>query len=227
MTRPSYVVRQAMPEDIPRIIELCKAVYTEGPPWSEKQLLSHQAIFPEGQLLVTDESGGMVVGFAASLIVRWDDYDWTTPWRDFTAGGYFTNHDPKSGRTLYGAEIMVHPAHQGTGAGSALYKFREELVRRLGLLRIRAGARLRGYHQHAKQMTAEDYTHAVIEGRLKDPTLSFQLKRGFHVLRVISGYLRHDSESMGFAAVIEWINPEVATAEDFVHLHESEFHTTS
>lgn len=224
MTKPRYVVRQTEERDIPAIIDLCTCVYPDSPAWSEAQLRSHQKVFPEGQLVVEDKNTGKVIGFAASLIVRWDDYEWETPWRDFTASGFFTNHDPENGRTLYGAEIMVHPSCQGTGAGTKLYKAREDLTRRLGLLRIRAGARLRSYHKHAKKMNAEDYTHAVIEGKLRDLTLSFQLKRGFHVLRVVSGYLRHDPESLGYAAIIEWINPEVATEEDYRHLRESEFH---
>jgi hypothetical protein len=33
---------------------------------------------------------------------------------------------------------------------------------------------------------------------------------------VVSGYLRHDPESLGHAAVIEWLNPEVATDADRV-----------
>jgi hypothetical protein len=34
------------------------------------------------------------------------------------------------------------------------------------------------------------------------------LHRGFKVLKVVSGYLQYDPESLGYAAVIEWINPE-------------------
>jgi GNAT superfamily N-acetyltransferase len=224
MTQNRYVVRNAKPEDIVSIIGMCRAVYPGSPPWTEGQLLSHQTVFPEGQFVVANELTGVIVGFAASLILSWDDYDWSTPWRDFTAGGSFTNHDPQNGRTLYGAEIMVHPDYQGTGAGSLLYKTRESLAQRLGILRIRAGARLRGYHKHAQNMSAEDYTHAVIEGKLTDPTLSFQLKRGFYVLRVISDYLKHDPESLGFAALIEWINTEVARETDYRHLKASIFH---
>lgn len=224
MKKFSYRVRLAGPADVPAMITLCEAVYPESPSWTEKQLLSHQAIFPEGQLVVEDEADGTVVGFAASLIVRWDDYAWDTAWRDFTGGGYFTNHDPENGKTLYGAEIMVHPERQGTGAGSCLYRAREELVRRLKLLRIRAGARLVGYHRYVEQLSPEDYVHQVIDGKIFDSTLNFQLKKAFFVLRVIGGYLRHDSESLGYAAVIEWINPEVATPEDYEHLNQSKFH---
>ncbi|MHB1299151.1 MAG: hypothetical protein ACYC0B_11535, partial [Gemmatimonadaceae bacterium] len=37
------------------------------------------------------------------------------------------------------------------------------------------------------------------------------LNRGFEVLAVVEGYLRHDPESLGWAALIEWLNPAVAT----------------
>jgi GNAT superfamily N-acetyltransferase len=120
----------------------------------------------------------------------------------------FTNHDPDHGRTLYAAEVMVDPERQGLGIGSQLYAARQDLVTRLGLRRIRAGARLRGYHQFAQEMSPREYVTRVERGELTDPTLSFQLGRGFRVLAVTSGYLRHDPESLGFAAVIEWLNPD-------------------
>ncbi len=109
---------------------------------------------------------------------------------------------------------MVHPARQGQGIGSRLYQSREALVRRLGLLRIRAGARLRGYHQVADQISPAEYVREVVSRKRPDPTLTFQLSRGFRVLAVVSGYLIHDPESRGYAAVIEWLNPEVATPQD-------------
>jgi hypothetical protein len=51
---------------------------------------------------------------------------------------------------------------------------------------------------------------------LGDPTLTFQLHQGFHVLAVAPNYLGKDPESLGFAAVIEWLNPKVAKPEDSV-----------
>jgi GNAT superfamily N-acetyltransferase len=156
-----------------------------------------------------------VVGMAASLIVLWDDYDTKASWRDFTDGGMFTNHDPDRGRTLYGAEVMVHPDLQGRGIGSALYTSRRALVQRLGLLRIRAGARLRGYHRCAASESAEEYVARVVAGACADPTLSFQLRHGFHVLAVAPDYLHRDPESLGYAAVIEWVNRLVARPEDY------------
>lgn len=219
----NYSVRRSELKDIPAIVEICRAVYPGSPTWSPHQLASHQEVFPEGQMVVVSNETQKIVGMASSLIVDWHDYDWNTPWRDFTDHGMFTNHNPVSGRTLYGAEIMVHPDCQRTGVGQLIYEVREDLARRLNLLRIRAGARLIGYHAHASKMSADEYVLAVVNGTLQDATLSFQLKRGFHVLRVISGYLRHDPESLGNAAVIEWINPNVATNADYSHLRDSMF----
>jgi hypothetical protein len=50
---------------------------------------------------------------------------------------------------------------------------------------------------------------------LGDPTLSFQLRRGFDVIAVVSNYLRHDPESLGYAAIIERLNKHVAKTKDY------------
>lgn len=203
-----FEVRTTREEDSPEIIELCAEVYPASHPWGREQLASHLRVFPEGQLVAVERSSGRIVGMAASLIIPWDDYDIDANWRDFTDGGMFTNHDPENGRTLYGAEIMVRPAYQGRGVGSLLYRARRDLVRRLGLRRIRAGARLRGYSRWADRLTPEEYVDRVVAGEIRDPTLSFQLRHGFRVIAVVAGYLRNDPESLGHAAVIEWLNPD-------------------
>lgn len=206
----AVLVRPTRSEDFAGISELCAAVYSGAPGWSHQQLASHLRVFPDGQLVATEGPEGGILGMAASLIVFWDDYSITTSWRDFTDHGTFSNHDPARGKTLYGAEVMVHPKRQGMGIGKRLYAAREALVRRLGLLRIRAGARLRGYHRYANEYGPEEYVARVVRGELTDPTLSFQLRQGFRVLAVVRDYLRHDPESGGHAAVIEWLNPEAA-----------------
>ncbi len=211
--RGEIVVRPTEERDFTAIAELCRRVYPGHPPYGPPELASHLAVFPEGQLTAVEVGGGeaadRVVGMAASLIVTWDDYDIEHHWYDFTADGFFTNHDP-TGRTLYGAEVMVHPDLQGRGVGSQLYEARDALLQRLGLARIRAGARLRGYHAHADRLSAEDYVERVVAGEIRDPTLSFQLNRGFRVLAVVSGYFANDPESLGWAAVIEKLNPDPA-----------------
>ncbi len=205
------LVRQTEVTDLQSMRELCQQVYPTSPAWEVKQLESHLKIFPEGQLVAIRKADNELVGMASSLIVNWDDYDVNDPWRYFTDSGYFTNHDPKTGRTLYGAEVMVDPSTRKQGIGRLLYQGRSEITKQLGLLRIRAGARMRGYAAHAHALSPVDYLWNVANFKIFDPTLSFQLKLGFRALAVVPDYLRHDPESMGYAATIEWLNPALTT----------------
>jgi len=211
--KPRVTIRNTQPRDFDGIIDLCRRVYTSAPPWDRDQLQSHLDVFPEGQFVAEEVSTGRIVGMAASLIVLWNDYEMITDWRDFTDRGYFTNHDPE-GRTLYAAEVMVDPDCQGCGIGKKLYKARRDLCRRLGLKRIRAGARLRHYSKHA-ELTPEQYVMKIIHGELSDPTLSFQISQGFQVIGIAPNYLPNDPASQGHAAVIEWINHKAAQKADY------------
>jgi GNAT superfamily N-acetyltransferase len=204
-------IRNTTPADFEGIRALTREVYKESSPWNIAQLSTHLELFPEGQWVAVDDEE-RVLGMAASLVICFREYEHRANWTSFTERGFFTNHDPQ-GRTLYGAEVMVSPFLQRSGVGSKLYAARRSLVQRLGLLRIVAGARLRGYHRHASRLSAQEYTRRVVEGKLKDPTLSFQLRHGFGVFGVVEGYLGHDPESLGYAALIQWLNPAFARAQ--------------
>ena len=207
------LVRCLEATDFETMIAVCRRVYPTSKPWLEEQLASHLRVFPEGQLVAEDRATGELLGFASSLIVRWDDYAFDAEWREWTASGYFTNHDPAVGRTLYGAEVMVAPARQRQGIGRLLYRARADLARRLGLRRIRAAARLRGFGARAAELSPAAYVERVVRGEIRDPTLSFQLSEGFRVLAVVAGYLRNDEESRGHAAIIEWLNPDESSPD--------------
>ncbi len=201
------IVRQTQVKDFPQIIELSKEIYKKTSAWTKTELASHLAVFPAGQFVAIENDTEKVVGMSASLIVFWEDYEIEENWEDFTHSGMFTNHDAKNGRTLYGAEVMVSPHIRRRGIGKKLYEARRKLVSDLGLLRIRAGARLVNYHSFADKISARDYVNQVIRGKIKDPTLSFQLEQDFRVIAVVSDYLPDDPESLGKAAIIEWKNP--------------------
>ncbi|GBD38145.1 hypothetical protein HRbin37_00390 [bacterium HR37] len=202
----SIIVRNTTSRDFPEILEMSKRVYPDFPPWTEKHLQSHIRIFPEGQFVAVDLKSGHIVGMAASLIIRWKDYSINASWNEITDYGMFSTHNPE-GDTLYGAEVMVSPSMQRRGVGKKIYEARFNLAIRLNLTRICAGARLSGYHRYAHKIDAKEYVSKVIRGSIKDPTLSFQLKQGFHVLAVVPNYLPSDRESLGYAAIIEWLNP--------------------
>jgi hypothetical protein len=70
------------------------------------------------------------------------------------------------------------------------------------------GSRLPGYGAAAANVPAEQYVREVVAGQRVDPVLSAHLKDGWNVIKAIHGYLQHDPESAGWAAVIQWINPD-------------------
>lgn len=202
------VIRQTEERDFSQIIALSKDIYREKTAWTERELASHLEVFPQGQFVAIESESQTIVGMSASLVVFWEDYEIQENWEDFTDKGLFTNHDIKNGRTLYGAEVMVSGKIRRKGIGKKLYKARRKLVKELDLLRIRAGARLINFNRFANEFSARQYVDQILEGKIKDPTLSFQLKQGFEVIAVVSDYLPDDPESLGKAAIIEWKNPE-------------------
>lgn len=212
---PEIYTRTTRKSDFDGIIALCREVYVGSAPWTRQQLASHLEVFPEGQFVAVERGSEIIMGMAASLIVNWDDYEDHASWREFTERGLFTNHDPVRGRTLYGAEVMVSPHAQRRGIGGKIYKARSEFATHLGLRRIRAASRLRGYHRYHAHLSADEYVIGVVRGNIKDPTLSFQMKHGFTVIDVVADYLRNDDQaSHGFAAIIEWLNPEYPLSEE-------------
>jgi len=216
------------PEHFKAIQDLCKRVYPFTKPWSIKQLEAHHQAFPGGQLIALDNETGQVLGLAFSLIVHWDSYSPQDGWTDFTSNGFFYNHDPVKGKTLYGAEVMVDPNTRGRGIGKLLYEGRQKIVEKYELKRVRAGARLIGYSQYKDKMTPYDYVIQVIEKKIIDPTLSFQLGRGFKVIDVVKDYLPGDPDSLGYAAVIERLNPKQSTKKELkLHTDSVEYFLTN
>lgn len=199
-------VRPMTLADIEGVIALQKRAFPKMPPWTRRQIRRHLEYFPEGQLVAVDRTG-RVVGSASSLIIDWDPSQELASWSRITGNGTFKTHDPVHGRTLYGADIGVHPDSRGMGVGAALYEARRQLAVRHNLRRIVAGGRIPGYAAVAAELDAEAYVREVSAGRRKDPVLGFQLAQGFRVRGVIPGYLPCDKASAGYATLIEWSNP--------------------
>ncbi len=198
-------IRHTKPEDLPALIALQTRVYPDIPPWDLHNLQEQLRTFPQGQIVAENEDG--LVGCASSLIVLWDDWSESHDWEEITGHGTFSNHNP-DGRTLYGAEVFVDPTLHGAGIGHLLYEGRRALCRGMNLKRIIACGRLPGYHLHADQLTPELYVQNVVWGDLSDPVLSFQIKEGFSYCRIMENYIPEDTESLGNAALIVWLNPD-------------------
>jgi len=201
-------IRNTKKEDIQKIVELQKESFPflakYGNIWHEEELKSHLNIFPQGQF-VAEEPDGTIVGSASTMIVSLDPEYADHTWQEITANGMFTNHDPK-GDSLYGADISTHPKYRHEGIGSMLYDERKSLVIKLNLRRMIAGGRLYNYSNYSNQMSVAEYVKKVIEGKIHDPVLSFEIANGFRFIKVLSNYL-DDIRSLNYASFIEWLNP--------------------
>jgi predicted amidohydrolase/GNAT superfamily N-acetyltransferase len=211
-------LRQMTLHDVSAVVELQRRVFPGMPTWTVGELTHHLAVFPEGQLVAEDETAHLL-GSASSLIIDWDDYAESAKWSTITGNGTFDTHNPL-GKTLYGADMGVDPSAHRQGIGSLLYEARKKMVKSRGLKRLLTGGRIPGYAHVSGEMTPAEYVADVVKGNRKDATLSFQLANGMVVLDVVPEYLE-DTDSRGFATLLEWLNPEyVAT----VSLRASEQH---
>lgn len=199
----SFHVRNRDESDVSAIRSLMQKAYPppHGPEavWTERTLLTHLKVFPEGQWVAVSAEG-QVVGSATSMRLNAREAMASHTWLEVTGQGLLTTHDPE-GDVLYGVNVVVDPDHQGKGLARQLYDARLELARSMGCRWMVAGARIPGYHKVAETMTPSQYVAEVIRGSIFDPTLSKQLKMGFRVWGVLPGYAP-DPETLGFAALI-------------------------
>jgi ribosomal protein S18 acetylase RimI-like enzyme len=127
--------RNTIEEDIPKIVNLQRESFPYlaryGNVWHPDELKSHLHVLPEGQFVAV-EPDDTIVGSASTLIVSLDPEYSEHTWKDITANGKFTNHNPR-GDSLYGADISTHPKYRHEGIGSMLYDIRNDLAVRLNL----------------------------------------------------------------------------------------------
>lgn len=199
----SFKVRNRKETDIPGIRALMQRAYPppHGPEaiWSERSLLAHLKVFPEGQWVAVD-ADGRVVGSATSMRTTAEKAMSRHTWMEITGQGLLTTHEPE-GDVLYGVNVVVDPSDQGKGLARQLYDARLNQARQLGCKWMVAGARIPGYHKHADKLSPEEYIAEVVRGTIHDPTLSKQLKMGFSVWGVLPDYAP-DPETLGYAALI-------------------------
>ena len=205
---PQVMIRNTLPADIPKVVGLQKESFPflarYGNIWHPEELQSHLRIFPQGQFVAV-EPDGTLVGSASTLIVSLDPEYAEHTWKEITADGIFTNHNPE-GDSLYGADISTHPKYRHEGIGKMLYNTRKQLVTKLNLRRMIGGGRLFNYCEFAGRMSALEYAQRVVKGELRDPVLSFELDNEFKFIKILPNYLE-DVRSLNNASFIEWLNP--------------------
>ncbi len=213
MLPANYRIGLVEPAHFEAIIEICKLVYPTETPYTLVELADHCQVFPQGQFVALNERAE-VAGIHFTLRLSLRDFHLDDSWDVLTSGGSFLDHNP-AGHSLYGADIMVHPAHQHHGLAHALTDQARFLVQEERLWRMVGASRLPGYGKNASAMKIEQYVDAVTKGMLFDPVLSLHMKDGWAPVKPIHGYLQHDEESAGWAEVIQWVNPECPPPAEF------------
>jgi 4-aminobutyrate aminotransferase/(S)-3-amino-2-methylpropionate transaminase len=179
----------ARPEHAPQLEELqriCFPTLDDAERFKAAHYLRHLELFPDGQFVVLD--GDAVVGATTTLRLHVDFERVTHTFADIIQGGWLTSHEP-DGDWLYGADVGVNPAYRGRGFATALYAARQETVWRLGLRGQVTAGMIRDYGAVKDRISAQDYYQGVIEGRIRDSTLSMQLGVGFEPRALLANYL--------------------------------------
>lgn len=198
------VLRHLTIDDYEDVRAIMDRIYADmGGAWTQEQIASQLAHFPEGQICI--ENKGRVIAVALSLIVKYEDWGDKHTYADITANGYITTHNPE-GDTLYGIDLFVDPDFRDLRLGRRLYDARKEMCENMNLRAIVAGGRIPGYKNYAGKLSPRKYIELVKNKEVHDPVLSFQLANDFHVRRIITDYEPLDRETKGYATLLEWIN---------------------
>ncbi|GGB40696.1 GNAT family N-acetyltransferase [Virgibacillus dakarensis] len=207
------IVRQTKHEDIEDIIKMNQLGF--GNPdiaFKREHFESQLKIFPEGQACI--EYDGEIVGSCSSIIVNFDEYGEDHSFDEIADEGFIRNHNP-NGKNLYGIEVVVHPDYRHMKIGRRLYEARRNICQKFNLKSILFGGRIPNFHLYADQMTVDEYTDQVMKRNLYDPVLTFQLMNGFKLRKVMPNYLPDDYDSLKYATLMEWHNPDyLATLSD-------------
>lgn len=197
-------LRNLKQEDFEDIKRMMDCVYpTLGGAWPKTKYRAMLKTFPEGQICISDN--GVPVAAAFAVIVDYDKFGDEHTYDEITGNAYLTTHDP-NGDVLYGVDVFVDPSYRDMRLGRRLYEARKELCRSLNLRAIIAGGRIPNYKKHKDEYSPQEYIEAVKCKELYDPILTFQLSNDFEVKRVLKGYIPEDTESQGYATLLEWFN---------------------
>lgn len=196
-------LRALLSADFEAMVALQKTCFPAMDPWTGAQFQSQLARWEDAQIGIFVD--GRLVASAAQLIVDSGDHDVWSDWTSLSSNGFLHHHDAE-GDTLYGVELQVHPDYRGMKLSRRLYDHRKRMCRDRNLKRMAIGGRIPGYLAHSDRFTPAEYVAEVQAKRVYDPVLTAQVAAGFVLRELLEGYLPDDTQSMGYATSLEWLN---------------------
>ncbi|WJY18012.1 GNAT family N-acetyltransferase [Alteriqipengyuania flavescens] len=219
MTQARLEVRQAKLGDVRAIADLVRRAYEELPAYTHGEIRGQINNYAEGCFVA--KLDGKLVGYCATMRIGGDVALKPHTWDEITGNGFGSRHNP-TGEWLYGYEMCVDPKTRGTRIGRRLYEERRALAERLELNGIVFGGRMPGLAKAMRRKTnraetPEEYLQLVVDNKIHDPVLRFQLANGFEPVGVLSNYLPEDKQSKAFAVHMVWRNPYVDADQPKTH----------
>lgn len=204
-------VRQAELGDVRAIADLVRRVYDDMHAYTHGEIRGQLNNYPEGCFVA--KLDGKLVGYCATMRLSKRIAFSNHSWDEVTGNGFGSRHNP-NGDWLYGYEMCVDPKTRGTRIGRRLYEERRALAERLELSGIVFGGRMPGFARATRRKnnradTPEEYLQLVLDGKVHDPVLRFQLANGFEAQGVLHDYLPEDKQSKANAVRMVWRNPYV------------------
>ncbi len=201
--KAQITLRNLERKDFENVVKLSQNVYGQELGMTYEMLNGQVSQFPQGQFVV--EANGEIVGHCATFIINQEIAFKNHTYSGITGNGFASRHD-EEGDSLYGMEVAVNKDHRGLRIGQRLYNARKELCKELGLKGIVFGGRMPNFAKK-QNITPDEYIQKIIDKKIKDPVIGFQLKNGFTYIKALEKYLPEDKESGGNAALMYWENP--------------------
>ncbi len=198
----------------PELAELELASYATANPsdlYDEPSLRLLAQDFSEGCFAAFDDSRLVAMGLGVRV-----HFDFNQPQHsvsDIVPEDHSSSGDDPTGDWYYGTGISTRPEYRRRGIGSEMYDLRKGVCRQLNLRGMVAGGVIPGYADHKHLMSADNYIAEVREGRLYDPTLSFQINNGFEAVCALANYIE-DPAVDSWAALIVWHNLHYTSPDD-------------
>lgn len=204
-TKAKLLIRQARAGDVAAIARLSVKVYGRGDAFTRAEVRGQINNFPEGQFVAEYE--GAIVGHCATMVLTAQQAFTPHDWEEISAGGY-GRPPAEDGEVLYGFEVCVDPDYRRLRIGQRLYRKRKELCQDLELKGIAFAGRMPGYARRKRSYPKpEDYLQAVLDRKVRDAVITFQLSEGFEPRGILPDYIPKDKDSGGNAVLMYWTNP--------------------
>jgi len=208
-----YTIRTATLADVTQMQEVQTVCFPTLAPdelLSKEHFANHLRVFPEGQLVVTDND--KVIASSSTLRLNFPKLGHT--FMEVTDNLWITNTHLPDGAWLYQFDIGVLPAYRGLKLSTELYNAQQELVKQLGMKgQVLVGMTI-GYGKYKDRYSIQEYCEKLKNNELTDPTITPQRKAGFQWIQPIFNYL--DDPIAGNCSILMAWPLEGVSVQDYV-----------